>query len=465
MEEGFALIEVIISALMIGLIVIATLNGFDVASRASSSERARAQADTLAQQAEDKLRGEPIATLEKMESKPRVESAEENGTKYTITSTAQYVADSTATASCSSSAASADYLRTTSTVTWSTLGTRNPVVETGIISPPPGSALIVQVTNATSVGVANMVVTATGPAPAATVHTLETATNGCAILALLPGEYKINVTKTGYVDQNWYANTEEDPSATHNVYLTAETATKEPYSFSQPGTLEVEFTTEAGASEGDSFVAFNSLMSPPAFRHSGTLETYANKIKSPTSVYPFAETAHYSVYAGTCEQNNPVAVNSSNSPPTAVSVQSGKTTVAKVTQPPINIRVMSGTAPGKATEGVKVENAIGTLVEPAEPNGCGATHKFKTTKEGALPHPGMPFAEYTLCVTGGTTGVAAKRKYVTTFENDTPAGPSTLATMTNGKTIEEGKKKIAVIYLGAGAATSPGTLTEGTECP
>jgi hypothetical protein len=273
------------------------------------------------------------------------------------------------------------------------------------------------------------------------------------------------LSKTGYVDQNWYAETQEDPSETHSLYLTAESAAKEPFNFAQPGTLEAEFTTESTSSEGDSFVAFNPLMDHPAFRSIGTLETYTKKIKSPTSVYPFPSKAPYSVYAGTCEANNPVAVNPTNSPPTSVSVQSGKTTIAKVNQPPINIRVMSGTKAGTTTEGVKVENAAGSLVEPAEPNGCGATHKFKTTTGGTLPHPGMPFAEYTLCITGGATGPVAKRKYEITFENDTPTGPSKLSEMTNGGVVTESGKKVAVIYMGVGAPEKKlGELKTGETC-
>ena len=467
------LIEVLISAVLIALIVIAMFNGFDVTNRASAAERARAQANALAQQAEDKLRSLPLSALETLEATPLIEKVTQNKTEYTITSTAQYVSDATATSSCSSSATSASYLRTSSSVTWGSIGTRKPVIQSNIISPPPGSALIAQVTNGAGEAVAGMNVTAAGPAPSAAEHTLATASTGCAILSLFPGEYNINVSKAGYIDQNWYAESAKDPASTHSIYLTAESAAKEPFNFAQPGALEAEFTTEGLTSEGDSFVAFNSLMDHPAFRSIGTLETYVKKVKSATTVYPFPASAPYSVYAGSCEANNPVAVNPKNSAPTKATVKTGITTVAKVVQPPINIRVMSGTKAGAATEGLKIENATGTLAEPAEPNGCGITHKFTTTKEGALPHPGMPFAEYTLCVTGGisggnngaTKGLAANRKYIRTFENDTTAGPSALATMTNGGVITESGKKIAVIYMGAGAATSPGELTEGTACP
>ena len=457
--------EVLVGAILIALIVVAMFNGFDVTNRASAAERSRAQADALAQQAEDKLRGAPLSTLLELEAKPRVEEVTQNGTKYTITSIAEYRADATATASCSSSAASASYLQTTSTVTWGSLGKRKPVIESSIISPPPGSALIVQVTNAASEGVAGMTVTATGPAPAATTSTLTTASTGCAILALLPGEYSINVSQAGYVDENWYTESKNDPGSTHSVYLTAESAIKEPFRFDRAGTLEAKFTESVAKEGGDSFVAFNNGMDPPAFRaipSPSTIGTYAEAIKSKAEVFPFA--GKYSVYAGTCEANNPQTVNPENSAPPTVAVLAGKTSSVKVTQPPINIRVMSGTKAGGATEGVKVENAVGTLVEPNEPEGCGVTRKFKT-KEGALPHPGMPFGEYKLCVT------AAKRKYTTSIfgEKSTSTGPTEaeLAKIANGGVVKESGKNVAVIYLGEGAASPslPGELKEGETCP
>jgi Tfp pilus assembly protein PilX len=472
-ERGDTLLEVLASAVLVALIAVAMFNGFDVTNRASASERSRAQADALAQQAEDQLRGLPVSSLSELEAKPRVEEVTQNGMKYTITSTAQYVTDATATASCNSSATSGSYIRTTSTVTWASLGVRKPVTESSIISPPPGSALIVQVTNAASAGVAGMSVTATGPLPATAATTLSTASNGCAILALLPGEYNVNVSQTGYVDENWFSKSEEDPHSAHSVYLTAESAVKEPYRFDKAGSLEVESTTESGSSEIDTFVAFNSLMGSPAYRQVGTVGTYEKKPKSATTVFPFAGEGKYSVYAGTCEQNNPQTVNPKNAAAPTVSVLPGKSALAKVVQPPINIRVMSGTKAGKATEGVEIENAVGTLEEPAEPSGCGVTRKFVTTKEGSLPHPGMPYSEYTLCVTGGlsggnnggTKGLAKERAYRTTFENNTAAGPSEIAKMTNGGIIEEAKKKFAVIYMGSGASTSPGKLETGSSCP
>jgi len=481
-ERGDTLIEVMVSAILIALIVVAMFNGFDSASRASAGERSRAQADALAQQAEDRLRGLPLAKLVALQVEPLVEEVTQNGTKYKITSTAEYLSEE-GTASCNSSTTNAGYYRTSSTVTWASLGVRKPVVETGIISPPPGSALIVQVTGASGEAVAGMTVAATGPATEPTVHTLSTTSNGCAIFAVKPGEYTINVSQAGYVDPNWYKESQEDPHSVHSVYLTAESSAKEEYRFARAGTLAVEFSTESAPSEGDSFVAVNSQMASPAFRaipSPSTLETYAKKIESPATVFPFSGEGKYSVYAGTCEANNPVEVNSKNAPAPTVSVPPGGTGVVKeVIEPPINIRVMSGTKAG-AEEGVPVENASATLQErekaegeKPEGEGCKVTRKLKTTTKGVLSHPGMPYGEYKLCVTGGNaggvnkekspekTGLAKDRKYTTAiFEND-DSGPNEPEKLTNGGVKEIEGKKYAVIYLGAGALGS----MEGETCP
>lgn len=461
-ETGDTLIEVLVSAILIALIVVAMFNGFNVTSRASASERSRAQANALAQQAEDRLRSFSVTKLSTLLTEPVVEEVKQNGTKYKITSIAEYVKDETATSSCNSSSSNPGYYRTISTVTWASLGARKPVTETGIISPPPGSALTVQVTDESATGVAGMSVNASGPAPATSPHELTTAPNGCATLALSPGEYKINVSKPNYVDNNWYEKSEEDPHATHSVYVVAETAPKVPYSFALAGTLQVEFETESAKSEGDSFVAATSQLPTPGFKEEGEVQVYKKMVEAPKTVFPFK--APYTVYAGTCEANNPTVVNPENKI-REVTVPPGGTEKVTVIQPPINIRVMSGKA---GAEGVKVENATGTLVEPkheesAEHSGCGDTRKFPSTPKGALLHPGMPFGEYTLCVT------AAKRKYTTPiFENSTPAGPTKpeLEKIANGGVVKEGPKNVAVIYMGSGAAAPPGGKLEesGTEC-
>ncbi len=451
-QLGDTLIEVVISALILGVIVVGTLTGLNSANRATSLDRARSQADALAQQEEEQLRSEPIAKLSELSTTHEVvlHEVDASGTKYIIRSTAQYISDATATSSCNSATPQANYIQTTSEVTWSWIGTGKPVVETSIISPPPDSAVIAQVTNQAGEAVPNMDVTATGPSNIST----ETSSDGCAILAISPGEYALNVSRSGYVDQNGYRNSNEDPISDSPFYVVAETSVKNRYEFAQAGTLEVSFENANTklAAEGDSFVAANNGMSP-AFKAFGTVGTFKPTVTSGATVFPF--TSKYSIYAGTCEADNPHVVNSANSEPITELVQPGKTATAKVGLPPISIKVLSGTS--KTAQGSAVTNAVVTLTD----TGCTTKRETKTNGSGELSYP-APYGKYSLCVTGGTSGVAANRKYTTTFSDNTSAGPSEAATMTNGKELSAGA---AVIYMGSGAPTSPGTLESGHSCP
>jgi Tfp pilus assembly protein PilV len=450
-QRGDTLIEVIVSALLLAVIVVGTLTGLNSANRATSIDRERSQADALAQQEEEQLRTEPIAKLSELSATHEAILREVNasGTKYVISSTAQYISDATATSSCSSATPKADYIQTTSKVTWHELGTGKPVVETSVISPPADSALIVQVTNQAGEPVPSMNVAATG----ATNMTSETSTDGCAILGVSPGEYNLNVYKSGYVDQNGYANSDEDPVTDTPFYVVAEATAKKSFAFAQAGTLAVSFenTKTKLATTGDAFVAANTGMNP-AFKAFGTLGKLEPTVNS-GSLFPW--TSKYSIYAGTCEADNPHVVNSANSEPPTELVQPGKASPVKVGVPPISVKVLSGTS--KSSAGSAVTYAAVTLTD----TGCSTTRKLETNSSGELTYP-APYGKYSLCVTGGASGNAANRKYTTTFADNTANGPSEAATMTNGKELSG---SASVIYMGSGAPTSPGKLESGSTCP
>ncbi len=436
-QAGDTLIEVIVSSLLIGIIVIATLTGLDSSNRSTSLDRARSQADALAQQAEEQLRSEPVKNLSELD---RVREVTLNGTKYTITTTATYYSDLTATASCNSTSATAEDIKTTSTVTWPSIGVSKPVQESSLISPPAGTALIVQVTNPVE-PLANAVVSVTGP----TTTSVETSTDGCAILALEPGSYTINVHKAGYVDQNGYENTSEDSADIRTDYLVAETTTKAPYLLAPAAKLEVSFS---GATEGDTFVAFNTGQSK--LRTFGSLGTYKAVVTSgtPNSIFPFPSTSKYSVYAGTCEANLPSKYGQA---PVEVAVLPASNTAVTVPLPPVNVKVMSGTSeasPGAAVSAGEVK---------VKDEGCKTTARMLTTSStGAMAHNGLPYGEYKFCAsTGKTTG----RHWEGTLLNNSPTGP-TSTTWTNGGE-HSGSD---VIYLGTSPSGTPAGTAAGL-CP
>jgi Tfp pilus assembly protein PilV len=442
-ETGDTLIEVIVSALLVALIVVGTFSGLDSTNKATALQRARSQADALAQQDEEQLRSEPVAKLSELN---RTHTVTEGGTTYTITSTSKYIADATATASCTSSSEKADYLQTASTVTWKSLGVGKPVEETGIISPPADSALIVQV-QYSGTALPGALVVAEGPSPASTSYKLETSSNGCAILAVPPGEYNIYVSKTGYVDPNGKKNTYEDSSTTRKVYIPAENTSKVGYNLGLAGTLAVSFTGSSPA-EGDSFVAFNTGQTTfRPFPELFTPGSYSTTVTSPPTIFPF--TTKYTIYAGTCEADLP----SANGVPLVAAeekeVTPGSTTTATVRLGPVKIKVMSGTGSGSTNEGTVVETATGSTID-----GCGAKRSFTSTPSGALSHPGLPFGKYTMCVSNGG------RKWEGKFENNTTTGPSS-TTWTNGHT----SGGVATIYLGTSPSSPEPAETSSGTCP
>ncbi len=444
----------------------ATVTGLNSTDRATAVTRAASEADLLAQQDEARLRTEPVAKLSEL---TREETVTENGTKFVITSTGHYTTATTATSSCSA-AANANYIETKSSVTWGSIGTHAPVVETGIVSPPPDTNLLVQVVDQGS-PVSGMNVTATGPAPTTVVHKTETASNGCAILATEPGEYLVNVSRTGsgipYVTPSGFAKSEEDPTykPLSKKFLVAETTTPFIVEFGPASTLEVTFANKAGAEvEGDSFMISNPKLPGVGFKGPyGTPGTYAKAITTPQELFPFK--TPYSVYAGTCTEDNPEVVSPTILPAKA-KPEEGLPEKAKVTEPPINIVVMSGSKKGSGTEGVPVVGATVHLKDTK----CGTIREFKTTPAtkppaGTLPHPNVPYGTYELCVLSGNT------RYITPeFVNNTEAGPELLSKIVNSEELgTTGETKgYGVVYMGAGAPSGPGKWeTEAgiTSCP
>ncbi len=423
-QAGFALLEVLISAVILALIVIATFTGFDVTQRATADERAHAQADVLAQQDEDRLRSLQINQISGLNETRTVIY---NGTHYSVTSTGEFLADSTESPSCVKEAGSASYVRTTSTVTWPALKSRPPVVETGLITPPIGGELLVQVFDGNGTGVPGMTVQATGPAPSAGVVSAVTGANGCVVFSSLKeGEYSVNTFQTGYVDKD---GNSEPPLSKRTASVTTGSTTKKQFEFAQAGALKINFVENNGtAVEGDQFLIYNNNMSIPWFRGFGTLGTYAHTITTPTTIFPFGSS--YAVYAGSCTADAPSPIPGTQNSTLAP----GATNTVNVLLPPINVEVLSGTS--SAERGVAVTNATGTLKDTGA--SCNTTRTISSTPLGKLPHPNMPFGNYSLCLTA-RIGVK-NRKFTTSLANTAVTGVP-----------------LTTIYLGA--------APEGSTCP
>src|SRR4051812_20890528 len=101
-DDGFGLIEVMVSAVLVVVLALATLKLLDGAQRVSSNNRSRDVAAQLAQSAQDAIRQMPITALAGGYH-PGPATQQVGGITYTIDSTADWVQDSGGPVTCSTS--------------------------------------------------------------------------------------------------------------------------------------------------------------------------------------------------------------------------------------------------------------------------------------------------------------------------------------------------------------------------
>jgi Tfp pilus assembly protein PilV len=460
-EAGVTLIEVLISSMIVVLIAIATFTGFDVTSAATADERSHSQADAIAQQWEERLSGLQVSDIAALNKTictndqgtdlgvpppcPQI-FAGTTGTIYTVNTTGQFVSDSSGTSSCSGAGQSADYIQTTTTVTWATLGSRPPVTETGTVAPPVSGELLVQDLNGAN-PIAGINVTETGPATGPSSSSKTTGSGGCVIFTTLPaGDYTVTANQAGYVDKDGNQN------VSYPTSFTTGSTGKVVMQYDRAGTLAVSFRSNGVAATSDMFMAFNTGMTAArgfgAFLPNTSGLGYTAAASSTASIFPFPSS--YVVYAGGCTSNDPNLVSGGSIVDQPVTVPPGGAPAAvPVDLPPVNILLKSGNL---LVPGATVTTASGTITDTGSGSGphCGAVRTFtNSTPGGGLPHKALPFGTYSLCVTNGV------RKWTGSFTNNKVTGPTTPPN--NGGVIAG----VGTIYLGA---TAPGVVA-GASCP
>jgi Tfp pilus assembly protein PilV len=425
-DAGDTLIEVLTSALVVGVMVIGTFTGLTATNRASALGRSRTQAQALAEKDEERLRGEPISQLAALNGTTKTNEVKIKGTAvnatYTITSKVTYINEK-GTSDCATEASEGFY-RTISEVTWT--GNKGPaIVETGSIAPPAGATLIVRVEGAEKgEGVEGMSVTAKGPGSSGSTYEQTTTGEGCALFGPFEegGEYTVNILRTGYVNQDWYSQLKEDPAEKLTWNLLTNVATKAAYRFAPAGTLKANLTTAqptglttplttAPLAIGKStwnpeskvlnLMVSNTEGMKPELRtllKTSTLRSGPLTSESP-GVFPFP--TKYAVYAGTCEANSPSKFTAA---PAEVKVPPNGTGETEVKLPTAIVEAYKGSTE-TASEAVKWnEPTFGKFY--IKDQGCSPTEKRElapvTTvgeweNQGDLKNPGLPYGKYTIC--------------------------------------------------------------------
>lgn len=300
-EGGFALVEVMVSAVLLVVIALATYPVIDQSAGRSSSNRARAVAVSLAEQDQDRMRAMPQNSLDDLTETSNPPPI--NGVTFTINSRAQLLSDSAGSPTCAATSGAAQYSRISSTVTWPNMNGIDPVVLESLVSPNVAGAqrgtLVVTVMKSDG--------TTPNPGVSVTVagQSKTTDATGCALFPTLPsGDTTVTAIKNGgYVGEDGNETTAKPvsirPGETSVVSLLYDLA-------AGIGTTFRLYGTTTGAKWFDA--TYRSGSNPIQIRPTSgsSLLTSLNATTQAGGLFPFT-TAGYEVYAGQCAGNDPVS--------------------------------------------------------------------------------------------------------------------------------------------------------------
>ncbi len=321
-EGGLTLIEVMATALIVALLAAATATALITTAKASGHEQFHSEANSLAAQDQDQLRGLSDAQLYAiLYGHPRTHTVQLGGITFTVTSTATF---GSASSSSTCAVASTAYYETTSTVTWSENGQRQTVTDDSLLTRPVFGTLAVLVQDSSSNPLSGVSVTVTNTSTRLAQPAQITGSSGCvSFINLSAGNYTINLAKSGYVDLNDTSN------PTYTIALPI-SGTLETYSLGQAsGPITGTFQTKAGAAgqaDGFSWIGPGWTWStadrtPTTAGAATTFGTIAS------GVYPQS----YTVWAGRCSLQAPPTAPGSY--PTTVAVQAGQPAPTPVLEP------------------------------------------------------------------------------------------------------------------------------------
>lgn len=477
-QQGFGLVEVLVSALMVAVIAAAVATALIAGIQTVSDQRARSRAAALAQLDQERLRG--LSAVQLTDLAPpnqQVRTVTVGGVTYTITSTANFLNSTGGSACGSTGAGAAAYYEVISSVTWPT-NHRSPVVMESQITPPAGGTLLVNTVDQTGTALPGVTVTANGPSSATGV----TDTQGCAIFGgLSTGDYTLGITDAGYVNDNDVPADPLNVSATVTSTGTATPSGGNPIRLGLAGTFNANFwgataggqTSSStpiytaqpadsvswyGTGSSDSMSSYlcqfftTANTCPPPTTSYGAPTTQATGVTLPASgtqtLYPFAYlgppvtyTGNYHLWAGPCRQEEPPAGTDS------FTVGPGSVQTAAIQEPTLNVAVdFNGTQVKPNDLMLKFVSSSGTQCSDKWSTPVAAS--AATSGADALADPGQPFAstatsgssESASTQTGTITAcadyVSGRTEYYGTLPGLTNTSFSGLPALTSGTTLK-----------------------------
>jgi type II secretory pathway pseudopilin PulG len=462
-EAGFALIEVIVSAVVLAIVALAVLAGIDGATASSAREKARAVAGALAEQDQERMRSyrfDALATI------PQVDPVEVDGVTYTVKSEAKWITDdANATPACGdTSQKQSEYLKITTTVTSNVVGTRiEPIKVESLVAPSVTYAqdhgtLAVQVIDRNLEGVPNITVNARHED--GTMLTPEqTNDQGCALFRSVEiGDYTITLNTPGYITPKGVQLAEAGATVNPN-YVNVATIT-----YDRPVTMKIDVKTiRPGATFRSTETTHPSkaLAVSDNSAEATVLRTFKRddgkaftSITSP-KLFPFRTTL-YSYFTGTCAYESPVKwaadyFNNATTGNPAAAIKGDPDAFqpqpATVYQPAFNARVRwdarGNENPSQVTASVTL-NRVGSdtctdlqnvqmklATYPASGWGTAPTAPANRNFLSQIDpldatsfDPGMPFGTYTICLYD-PNGRSGRKYWSTTYDNTSASGRAT----------------------------------------
>jgi hypothetical protein len=401
-EEGSFLIEALVTASILLVVAAGVTLALQTAHAQSGLQRTKAIATDVAQNKLDELRSRQYNELRALLYTPESIPVEEGGQVFNVVSTLSTVPQTGAPSGCNNQRAR-DYMSIKTTVTWTKMGGRKPVVLDTLVAAPVGvgGGLVVTVTGGAGQGVGNIPLSLKAGA-----GTASTDASGCARWdAVSAGTgYSLEASVPGYVQPNGVQDVVVNP-----ISIVAEETAQASIAYDRGGSVNVTFRQRTPGSSAYSAVANPSSMK--AISLSNASATVTKPVVNTTGTtgasglyYPFPSA--YAVYADVCSAAKPATTPS-------VTIPAGGAVPATVDLPSLDVKVAnSGGIPTDTV--VRVKTACGTVYEGLAVNTTG-------TYAGLLVNPGLPYGDdFQVCASSASTG----RRVRATVDNKTYGAPT-----------------------------------------
>ncbi|HEX5782886.1 MAG TPA: hypothetical protein VFX80_13245 [Solirubrobacteraceae bacterium] len=417
--------EVIVSAAVLVVVVLGVLAGLDSVTRTAANNQGQTVAAALAEKDLERLRAYKTSDLNKLEEiEDEVRKVTVQGTKWRITSRAEWVTDSDGEEiSCAITGDKGSYLKISSSVVAdSAPEDAEGLTLSSIVAPQPGKGtLTALVKGSAGQPIVGMPVEAIGPTPG----TRPTNEAGCAVFdESEAGSYKLRLNYSGWVDPDGNQLVEKAGTVSAGNLTTVE------FIYDRAGSFPVSVVTHRPGDTVDRADRSTGAIAA----HTGVSTGYrAMTANSPgvtsftfSSMFPFG--TPYEVYSGNCTGNNPANYISSyfDTHPLAVAqVNPGAAAATRVLlEPAIDVTVTHRNSSGVTS------NANGAVIYAyPKTDDCptGRITMGTTGSNGRLPNsnsqqgPGLPFGEYDICAQYNN-GSRTLRQVWSGIANTDPAG-------------------------------------------